>query len=197
MSGNREERFSRYLFGKCGKRIFCCLVCFAGFFINSSELHTQQPLNLELEVLEAVWTTRIDTNALKPGNRVKAHSPDRPLYLWLHLKGGKKALDYMETRGEIPIRVHWLKVSGRNLSLIDDVDISIDKKYMKKLKREFQQRGFFDWRTFTEKINTRPGWIMLKIFYIAGSPILCAQNPCKYEIEVFKAKPGIGGHDGN
>lgn len=179
--------FLSYLFGKHSKKFLYCLIFIVGLCLNSCELYAQGHFNLDIEVIEAVWTNGLDghKNYVK---KVEVHSLNEPLYFWMRLKGKEKALEYMEANGKIPIQVHWFYIIGGKIFPSGVVNLSINRENIKALKREFRNRGFFDWRTHSIKKNIAPGWFMVKIFYMDGSPILCPKGTkresCLYEIEV-------------
>lgn len=187
MRYKRRKCFLSYLFGKYSKKILFCSIFIAGLFFNSWELHAQEHIDLDVEVLEAVWTNGIDARE-NYTKKVELHSLNGPLYFCLRLKGKKKALEYMEVKGKIPIQVHWFRTYGGIVFKTDVVDISIDKKNLKALSREFRNRGFFDWQTHSFKKNIFSGSYMVKIFYKEKSPILCQKGTrkeaCLFKIDV-------------
>lgn len=187
MREKRRKCFLSFLFGKHSKKFLFCSIFIAGLFLNVWGLDEQEPINLDLEVLEAVWTNGLDARK-NYTKKVEVHSPNEPLYFWMRLKGKKEALDYMKAKGKIPIQVYWFRPYGGRFFVTDVVDLSIDKKNLKALSREFRNRGFFDWETHSLKKNIHAGLYMVKIFYNKKSPILCQKGArkeeCLFKIDV-------------
>jgi hypothetical protein len=73
-----------------------------------------------------------------------------------------------------------------NAELIDAVDLSIGRaNKVVALQRELQERGYFDWRTWSGKKNARVGRWKVKIVFADNTPVPCqASLPCDFVINV-------------
>lgn len=146
-----------------------------------------------VEVLQAVWTDHVDTNTRRFGKTYQATAPAKPLYLWMRLKGSKEALARLEADGKLPIRHKWFRESVVGIDaegvmqVVDNIPIPAARiETLEKLKIEVSARGYFDWRTWSEKENVQPGQWRVTVVYADNSPVICGEDreSCEFSIEV-------------
>lgn len=167
---------------------------FTGFFalafllVGISPSMAEPPL---ITISEAVWTNGVDNNKNPMKRYEDSVEGNRQIYLWTKLQGEDEALSYLKNRGKLPIRHQWYVYLGPDPSFeetmepIDAVRLTVGgKDVLQKLNWQLQEKGHFEWRTWSAKKNTRPGWWKVKIVYSDGEPVLCEDDPCEYFIEI-------------
>jgi hypothetical protein len=164
------------------------LFIIVGSFLNTAEVHAKEPV---IEVSEAVWTNGVENkNYLE---KYDGTAPLGELYLWMRITCKKKALEFLKDKGKIPIRHKWYRCIGHKLlsektpKLIDAINLSIGKKEkIEKIEMELNERGFFDWRTWSMKRNMRRGVWYVYLVYGDGKAVLCddGMTKCVFKIKV-------------
>jgi hypothetical protein len=156
--------------------------------------HYKDEMSVEnslITITKAAWTSGVD-NMKNPKEIYKESVSDvQRLYLWMRIRGKEKALEVLDSEGKLPIQHLWIystgmsQVNAGSLRPTDAIDLTVGKKdKIDKLRSEVNERGFFDWRTWSMKKNITKGWWLVKILYADGSPVLCDNKPCTYAIEV-------------
>lgn len=140
-----------------------------------------------IEVEQAVWTNGIDSRNYTVTYSDRA--PVAPLYLWMRVKGSDWALRELQQVGKLPIYHKWFRHSIIGVSsggVTEMIKISAGtKQLVEQLQTEIDNRGFFDWRTWSMKKHINKGRWVVKVVYADGDPVLCEdQKPCQYEILV-------------
>jgi len=150
-----------------------------------------------LEVAEVAWTAAVQdlqfTNRYADAGRV----PLAPICLWMRMRASQKALAQLKAQGKLPVRHRWIRYSGydadvETLKPTDMIDLGVGTpEVLTGLEREVNDRGWFDWRTWSRKENLIPGKWEVEIVYSTGEPVLCTADgdheiPCRYSIEVSR-----------
>jgi hypothetical protein len=113
-----------------------------------------------------------------------------PAYVWVRLKGDATALADLEAGRPIIIRHKWLRFAGPNPdvdTVTADEDLSagqIDPSYFARLRQEVQARGYFDWRTWTQKERLRSTAYTVEILDQSLQPIPCSPGAAQADCSV-------------
>lgn len=167
----------------------CFLIAFLSVFsINAGAAEGGRLI----EITQAVWTNDVNRETKNHGGSIDNSPSDKPLYLWLRVRGGKAALDKLESDGLLPIRHKWFKntitgtTAGGVLRGTDEIDVPAAKKEASSRLREVvEQQKYFLWRTWSKKERVGKGRWVVKVVYADNSPVLCEKSkPCEYAIEV-------------
>lgn len=146
--------------------------------------------NPHVTVAEAVWTSAIGNDKM-PQKRYAKQAPLAPLYLWMRLQADEQVLQVLREQGKLPIRHKWFRSRfgrlyfDRTQRPIDSIDLTVGtREKLQKLQVEIEQRGFFDWRTWSGKRNMQRGYWRVRVVYADNTPVLCEGIPCVYDIKV-------------
>ncbi len=144
-----------------------------------------------ITIAETAWTNGIDKNKNPAKRFLESVHGTRQLYLWTKVQGTEEALDYLQTKGKLPIFHQWFIYLGpypqfdETLDPIDAVKLAVGKhEVIQKLSWQIHEKGYFEWRTWSAKQNLRPGWWKVKVVYADGEPVSCEDKPCEYVIEI-------------
>ncbi len=146
-----------------------------------------------IEIVQTVWTDRVEPNTRQFGLKIEGSTPPRTLYLWMQVKGKKGALDRLETDGKLPIRHKWFRETLTSINpegvmqVVDNIPVPAARiELLDKLRSEVAIRKHFDWRTWSKKDNIRRGRWRVTVVYADNSPVACGagQKPCEFFIEV-------------
>ena len=151
----------------------------------------------ELVVTEYAWSSGVDRASREHAKPAYAASaPVQPLYLWIRVRGNRAALDRLEAEGALPIRHRWYRTIGSELI---DQEATFDQKLaigsgkqstIGALRREVEQTGYFNWRTWSNKESISPGLWEVRIVSDDGERVLCTSRatpkPCEPRIRVKK-----------
>lgn len=146
-----------------------------------------------VEIVQAIWTDRIDPGSRQFGAKYDDVAPEKPLYLWMHVRGNKKALARLEADGKLPIRHKWFRQTLTSINpegvmqVTDNIPVPAARiEVLSKLKSEVAGRGYFNWRTWSKKENIHPGQWRVRVVYANNAPVACGanQDPCEFFIEV-------------
>lgn len=147
-----------------------------------------------IEIAEAVWTREVDPATRKPSASLQSSLARTPLTLWMRIKGYPEAIRQLEHAGKLPIKHRWFRESFSGVTaegiteMTDSITLSAGKKeLLAGLRHETEQRGFFDWRTWSTKSNTGKGRWSVAVVYADNTPVLCGEEtrkPCRYFITV-------------
>jgi hypothetical protein len=160
------------------------IVCGAGLLAAAAPAQPQSPL----EVTQWSWTGP-DGSAGGPQQRPTFdEAPGGPLYLWLRLNGGEKAVDDIRANGALTIEVHWTRASGPSLAapnLVTELSIG-DPGVLRRLEREVRQRGYFEWHSWAEKDTLSPGRWIVSLTYPSGQPVSCGEDhaACQMAVDI-------------
>lgn len=175
-------------------RPFFCYSLITPVFLFAFLLFLTQSANAEhpsITVSEAVWTDGVDKNKYYLKKYEDSVEGARQIYLWTKLQGEEEALEYLKSRGKLPIRHQWYVYLGpdprfeETMEPIDAIKLTVGgKDVLQKLNWQLQEKGHFEWRTWSTKRNTRPGWWKVRVVYSDGEPVLCEEGPCEYFIEI-------------
>jgi hypothetical protein len=159
-------------------------ICFLALGAFGSAAHADPLLTVE----EVRWT-----NVVSDGQYAESYdttAPVQPLYLWMRAAGSAATLEHLRAAGKLPIRHLWFKATGAALRYEQSTDvINLDigsPEVLKPLTRELDNRGFFDWRTWSMKEHMSQGWWLVKLQYADGTPVLCGDDHhrCEFGINI-------------
>lgn len=146
-----------------------------------------------VEIVRAVWTDRVDPDTRQFGVEYDSAAPKKSLYLWMHVKGNRRALARLEADGKLPIRHKWFRHTLTSISpegvmqVVDNIPVPTARiEVLGKLKTEVAERSYFDWRTWSKKDNIHRGQWRVTVVYANNTPVTCGENrePCEFFIEV-------------
>jgi hypothetical protein len=149
-----------------------------------------------VQVEEVTWTGAVRdlqfTNRYPDGSL----APAAPIYLWTRMRASRPALAQLQSEGKLPIRHRWIRYLGTEPSVdtikpTDQIGLSVGTSdLVRQLQQEVDDRGWFDWRTWSGKENVRPGKWRVDVVYKTGAPVLCGPNggeplePCHFSIDI-------------
>lgn len=160
--------------------------------LSAPSVHAEQEL---IEITHAVWTDGVNRATREYAREYQEQAPAGSLYLWMRIKAHQGALDRLASEGKLPIRHQWYRESllgvlpegSAETEMIDDIAIPAARKSLAhSLQSEINQRGFFDWRTWSVKQKIKRGTWQVRVVYADYSPVLCGEEhkPCEYLINV-------------
>lgn len=169
-------------------KIFISLYLFCGIGLTASAKDSEEAL----QISEFAWTSGIDPKTKNPIEIYTEIAPkNRPLYLWMKIKGGKTALAELRRGGKLPIRHKWFRYIGTRPYFdstkepTDTIDLLVGKhEVLSELNAELDNQGFFEWRVWSGKqeADVRMGWWRVDVVYADNEPVLCGKDPCVYNI---------------
>jgi hypothetical protein len=71
-----------------------------------------------------------------------------PLYFWMRVRGSEGALKMLESWRRLPIYYTWVKGGQTGLVDIGIKPSQFSPSTLQRLKWEFEQKGYFTWRTY-------------------------------------------------
>jgi hypothetical protein len=170
-----------------GKGLLALGVLLALLPVYPSTLVAEQPV---VAISEMVWSDNVDQNK----NPVKRYgekiSGAKQLCLWTRIQGKEDAFAYLKKKGQLPIQHQWFIYVGPNPHYedtlqTDEVKLNVGEKgVLDKLGWQVKNTGYFEWRTWSRKVNVRPGWWRVKIIYSDGNSVSCEGGVCESVIKV-------------
>jgi hypothetical protein len=130
---------------------------------------------------------------------VKRRCPERRLstqvnlgtkiHVWMRSAGNKKALERLIKDKRLPFKHIWKYKVGTGWSIKDRVKVTgnnVTDTDIAGLVLEAKNRGFFDWRTFSNKKNLKKGIWRVDIIDRLGENVICANSgsPCPIEFKI-------------
>lgn len=106
-----------------------------------------------------------------------------PIFIWMRLSGGEKALSRLENGQGIGLRHKWVRNIGRDAEVIVERVLdplpagSINADKIESLRREVTERGFFDWRTWTRRYSIAPSAYEIFVTDPTLQVIACPPQP--------------------
>jgi hypothetical protein len=173
---------------KLASRLLPAVMLAAGFLLWPAAICLGDQLSLK--VSRAEWAQQIAADREVEISFEDFARPG-PLYLWMEVRGKRQALAHLADEGKLPIVHVWVRYLGQvpveeEGVPVDKISLDIGSKEMlSKLRYELNQRGFFDWRTWSMKESV-PSHSLWRVFveYNDGSPVMCDGKQCVYEIRV-------------
>lgn len=166
------------------------LAVFAALSLAATNVHAEEQL---IVVKQTAWTNYVDKKNRQVEKTYQDTAPVAPLYLWMRVTGGEAALAQLKEEGKLPIRHKWFleRLIGTTpegvTTMLDDINIPAGaNRLLEQLQYEVNQRGFFDWRTWSMKEHIRRGLWRVRVVYADGEPVLCGEQnaPCEFAIKV-------------
>lgn len=135
----------------------------------------------EILVVDVAFTSRIDGR--DPVDRLASPASVVPLNLWVRVIGDAKALKRLSKNG-LPLKHIWFYVGPAGIldlgeaSFKDEIPLHVGRveELIKKLDQEVQQKGSFDWRTWSRKQNLPEGRWAVRIVYANNVPVRCLSD---------------------
>lgn len=111
------------------------------------------------------------------------------VHVWMRSAGNDKALERLIRDKRLPFRHIWKYKVGSRWSIKDRTKVTGDNvsdNDIKGLKLEAENRGFFDWRTYSNKAKLRKGLWRVDIRDRLGDHVPCSGTgaPCEIEFEI-------------
>ena len=109
------------------------------------------------------------------------------LYVWMRAAGNKAALERLVDERRLPLRHVWSKKAGPFWNVVETIRVSGDDLSdtdIQGLMREASERGFFDWRTYSNKEHLESGLWKITIIDRLGQRIECRKTAAECEIFV-------------
>ncbi len=144
-----------------------------------------------LVVVAGAFTDEVNPETREIANEYVSHAPERPLCLWMKVKGEQWALDRLREMGKLPIYHKWFRetyfsyqAEGSQL-MIDEIPLDVGREdLIGKLGLELHHRGFFDWRTWSRKENICKGKWLVRVVYRDNTPVVCQDTGRKCEFHI-------------
>ena len=158
----------------------------AAFQLGAKQVEAEDAL---IEVSEVSWTNGIEEH--QPLEQYVGETYNRPLYLWMKIKGKTEALEKLKEHKRLPIRHKWFHLMGgtqyweENPVLKDEIDLSVEvEDKIDQLHLELMNRSFFDWRIWSMKKNIKAGTWIVRMVYADNKPVKCGTKDCEWSIVV-------------
>ncbi|OQW93907.1 MAG: hypothetical protein BWK79_08705 [Beggiatoa sp. IS2] len=169
-------------------KIIGSLYLFCG--LGLTELSAEDA-NDVLQISEICWTNGINPETKTPMEIYREIAPKSPVYLWMKIRGGKRALEALSKNGKLPIRHKWFSYIGTRPYFdstkepTDTIELTVGKREtLSELNAQLDNQGFFEWRVWSGKENARTGWWRVDVVYADNEPVFCGKDPCTYNILV-------------
>jgi len=171
---------------KAGLFAFGLMLCLLGS-IGVSKVQAE-PL---LRIVDLAWTDGI-TEGKNPMTIYKtgAASANKPLYLWIQVRGDKKAFEKLKEKRKLTIIHKWrFNYLGWNTERIDvsiGRDQALDDDLLKKFKQELDTQGYFDWRTWSQKDHFVTDVYSVTVVDGFDDKLGCNISDCEMTIQLVK-----------
>ncbi len=168
--------------------------CFFGSIFLVAMVTANPATADNIEITQAVWSANVNLNTRDAGKALSGTAPLAPIYLWNMLRGSAEAIAQIKTAGKLPIRHKWFRTSysgvtaqGVETPVIDDIALHAGyKSLLEQLEGEVNRQGYFEWRTWSRKINVSRGLWTVRIVYADNEPVMCGEmvtrKPCEFQI---------------
>ena len=135
----------------------------------------------EILVVDVAFTSRVDGR--DPVDRLTSPASVVPLNLWVRVIGDANALKRLSKNG-LPLKHIWFYVGPAGIlnlgeaTFKDEIPLHVGRveELIQKLDQEVQQKGSFDWRTWSRKQNLPEGRWAVRIVYANNVPVRCLSN---------------------
>lgn len=132
---------------------------------------------------------RVGKDRCPTGEFVQPISVGRKVYVWMRTAGTKPALDRLVREKRLPLKHSWHYQVGARWIVQQTIVVSgsgVSDNVIGGLYKELKNRKFFDWRTWSNKVNLQPGRWRITILDRLGAPVLCIDDigPCEIEFEI-------------
>ncbi len=141
-----------------------------------------------LTITDVRWTHEISASREPaPENIGTSVSSDKPLYLWVKLRGSAEAFEVLKTKRKLSVIHRWeYNYFGWKTERIDisiGRDQPLDDETIQKLGYEIEAQGYFEWRTWSRKENLSAHSYTVTIVDGFDEPFACQAEPlCKMTI---------------
>jgi len=109
----------------------------------------------------------------------------KKVYVWMRSAGNRAALERLRDEKRLPLKHVWARKSGPRWRVVDTISVTgtiISDVNIAGLSVEAAQRGFFDWRIYSNKSNLRRGQWKVTIIDRLGDRVDCQDTADKCEI---------------
>lgn len=166
----------------------CTVIAFCLAEPSSAE---NQQKSRGLVVEKFAWTNAVKSNRefdIKYEHRV----PNGPIVLWTKVRATKEALNSLREKGRLPIWHKWFVECGSTYEWvkthrpIDAIDLGSGPRepILQKLQTEVDERGHFDWRTWSRKRNVSNCFYTVKVVDNKNTPLYCEEIKDKCELRI-------------
>ena len=162
-----------------------------GFHVTAPAAFAQDPTNRPgLVIAEFAWTNTV--NSEKDFDRKYVdRAPTAPIVLWTKVHATEEALQFLREDGRLPIWHKWFVSCGATVRFdvsqdpIDEIDLgSILRETVEQLQTEVDNRGYFDWRTWSRKDNVSSCWYTVRIVDNRDSILYCEEIGADCELTI-------------
>ena len=119
--------------------------------------------------------------------------PTAPIVFWTKVQATKEALEFLRKDGRLPIWHQWFVSCGATVRFdgardpIDVIDLgSIPGDIIDQLQIEIDNRGYFDWRTWSRKERVSSCSYTIKVVDNKNSILYCEEirDDCELTIKL-------------
>jgi hypothetical protein len=145
-----------------------------------------------LQVVEMAWTDGISESKDPLTIYNKGTAPaGKPLYLWIRVHGEQKALEKLKAKKKLTIIHKWqynyLGWYTREIDVSIGRDQPLDDALLAKLRLELDTKGYFDWRTWSQKESFASNLYSVTIVDGFDDKLGCdLANACEMTIRLIK-----------
>ena len=162
-----------------------------GIFPTASTFAQDRVNGHRLVVAEFAWTNAIHSDG-DIDRRIVNRDPVAPIVLWTRVHGANSALESLRKEDRLPIRHVWFVNCGSRYrfdELIDPIDVidlgSVSTgTVIQQLQTEVDNRGYFDWRTWSRKESVSTCWYTVRIVDNQDSPLYCEEIKADCELTI-------------
>ena len=164
-----------------------------GFCVTAPAFAQAPPNRPELFITEFAWTNTVNSERNFDKKYVD-RGPTAPIVFWTKVQATKEALDSLRKDGRLPIWHKWFVNCGATFRFdvskdpIDVIDLgSIPRETaVQQLQIEVDNRGYFDWRTWSRKERVSSCWYTIKVVDNKDSILYCEEikDDCELTIKL-------------
>ena len=164
-----------------------------GFCLTTQAFSQTLSNRPELIVTEFAWTNAVNSDRHFDHKYVDS-APTAPIVFWTRIRATQEALDSLRQEGRFPIWHKWYVSCGatfrfdRSEDPIDAIDLRSAQREMlvQQLQVEVDNRGFFDWRTWSRKEAVSSCWYTIRVVDNRDSPLYCEElnDDCELTIKL-------------
>ena len=163
-----------------------------GFCVTAPVFAQDPPNRPELVVAEFAWTNTVDSEKDFDRKYVD-RGPTAPIVFWTKVHATKEALDFLREDGRLPIWHKWFVSCGATVRFdgssdpIDAIDLgTIPGDMFDQLQTEIDNRGYFDWRTWSRKERVSSCFYTIKVVDNKDSILYCEEirDDCELTIKL-------------
>ena len=158
----------------------------------SASTFAQEDLNgARLVVAEFAWTNVVNSEG-NIDQRFDNRAPVAPIVFWTKVHGTRNAMESLRRENRLPIWHKWFVNCGstyrfdRSIDPIDAIDLGdiSTGSIVQELQIELDNRGYFDWRTWSKKERVSSCSYTVRVVDNRDSPLYCQEVNGDCEITI-------------